>query len=76
MFKLLQRRVLPNYLFTDKPDYSDGGRVLVLGENVLCAGEDDCHIGPVAPVFVLCFKAACYGGIIGRRDFLQFLGKG
>src|SRR5271167_1471074 len=48
--QLLALRPLPRPLFTAKPpDDSGGCRVLVLGKNVLCTGEKDRHIRPIAP---------------------------
>src|SRR6516225_8316140 len=74
MFKLLRGRSLPSSLFTAKPpDDSDGGRVLVLGENILGASKENRHIRPIAPVFVFHFKAVGDGEIIGRGNFFQRL---
>src|SRR5271166_5515231 len=73
--QLLTGVSLPRPLFAAvPPDDSDGCRVLVLGENVLRAGQENGLIRPIAPVFVLHFKSIRQGKVIGGCDFLQRLG--
>src|SRR5271167_733607 len=73
--RLLNLRPLPGSLFAaEPPDDSGSCGVLVLGKDVLCAGEEDRHVRPIAPKFILHLKPIGDSNVIGRGDLFQCLG--
>src|SRR5271166_6048112 len=73
--RLLSLCPLPRPLFAaEPPDDPYSCRILVLGKDVLCTGEEDRHVRPIAPKFVLHLKPIGHSHVIGRSDLLQRLG--
>src|SRR5271167_4883081 len=70
--QLLNLRPLPRPLFAaEPPDDPSSCRVLVFGKDVLCTGEEDRYVRPIAPKFVLHLKPIGHSNVIGRGDLFQ-----